>query len=68
MHTNINDFKKSINENIDSDEQLYHEIDWNDLENKFTEFSSTYNEADYAVMRQTFNFLKEEIVKYKMLM
>lgn len=48
------------------DEDLYHDIDWIDMESKFTQFASTYPEEQYASMRQTFNFLKEEILKYKM--
>lgn len=48
------------------DEDLYHNIDWIDMESKFTQFTSTYPEEQYASMRQTFNFLKEEILKYKM--
>lgn len=48
------------------DENLYHDIDWQDMESKFTQFASTYPEEQYASMRQTFNFLKEEILKYKM--
>lgn len=48
------------------DEDLYHNIDWIDMESKFTQFTSTYPKEQYASMRQTFNFLKEEILKYKM--
>lgn len=48
------------------DEDLYHNIDWIDMESKFTQFTSTYPKEQYASMRQTYNFLKEEILKYKM--
>lgn len=62
-------FKNKLNENnlLDNDEQLYHEIDWNDMEQQFNTFSSVYEKENYRVMRQTFNFIKSEIEKYKML-
>ena len=52
---------------MDNDEQLYHEIDWNDMEQQFNTFSSVYEKENYRVMRQTFNFMKSEIEKYKIL-
>lgn len=60
-------YKKFDESFHEGDEELYHELDWNDIENKFMEFSSTYSKGQYASMRQTFNFLKDEIEKYKML-
>jgi len=62
-------FKNKLNENnlLDNDEQLYHEIDWNDMEQQFNTFSSVYEKENYRVMRQTFNFMKSEIEKYKIL-
>lgn len=58
----------SEGENILPDgEDLYHDIDWSNVENKFNEFASVYSKEDYPKMRQTFNFIKSEIEKYKML-
>ncbi len=48
-----------LNKNVSTNESIdTSNVDWNLIEQKLTEFSSTYSKADYPVIRQTFNFLK----------
>lgn len=65
MISNINDFKK-INENNNNEEQLYHEINWDELFKSVTDYASVFPEEEKRNIILTYYFIKDNIEKYKM--
>ncbi len=61
--SNINEW---MEEEFEDDDMVpFDNINMDELETKFLEFASVHPKSDYPLMRQTYNFIKTELLKYK---